>query len=284
MRFDRAAALCVALGLIGLTGCEQTSSLHLDPLSTQGRDGNAPAVSYAAIMHVAAATRGGGDYSNAVSMYRHAAKMEPGNPEPLVAIGDTMVDAGEANEGILNYNAALKLNPHSGEALRGLAKAYLKTGRPDLAGNPLAVAYQDTPNDPKLLMLIGVADDFIGQHGEAQGRYGQALKLVPGDRVITLNLALSLALSERFDEGIVLLQPVVRTPGATPPERQALALILGLKGDREAAKRVALVDLDPASVDHNLAYYDSLRRLSTDARSKAILAASAAQHGISRSY
>ena len=283
-RFERAAVLCAALALISLTGCEQTSLLHLDPLSTQGRDGNAPVVSYAAIMHVAAATRRGGDYGNAVSMYRHAAKMEPGNPEPLIAVGDTLVDAGQANEAILNYNAALKLNARSGAALRGLAKAYLKTGRPDLAGSPLAVAYQDTPNDPKLLMLIGVADDFIGQHGEAQMRYGQALQLAPADRVIKLNLALSLALSEKFNEAIALLQPIVHAPGATPPERQALALIFGLKGDREAAKRVALVDLDPASVDHNLAYYDSLRRLSIDARSRAILTASAAQRGGPGSY
>lgn len=277
-QFRRAAALCAALSLIGLQGCEDVSSLHLDPLSTQGRDGNAPAVTYEAIMHVADAARSGGDFGNAVSMYRHAAKMEFSRPEPLIGLGDTLLQMGQANDAILNYNAALALNPRAPEALRGLAKAYLKTGRPDLAGNPLAVAFQDTPNDPKLLMLIGVADDFIGQHEEAQGRYVQGLRLAPGDRAISLNLALSLALSGRYGEAVGLLQPVVHAPGATPRERQTLALIYGLKGDQREARQLALIDLDPASADHNLAFYESLRRLTPDARSRAVLSASAAQH------
>lgn len=276
-RLGRAAALGAALSLIGLTGCEEVTSLHLDPLSTQGRNGNAPVVTYEAIMHVAGASRSGGDYANAISMYRHAAKMEPLRPEPLIALGDTLLEMGQANEAVLNYNAALSANPRSPEALRGLAKAYLKTGRPDLAGSPLAAAYQDTPNDPKLLMLIGVADDFIGRHEDAQGRYAQALKLAPADRAVSLNLALSLALSERYGEAVGLLLPIVRGPGATPRERQTLALIYGIKGDQVAARQLALVDLDPASADHNLAFYESLRRLSPDARSRAVLSASAAQ-------
>jgi Flp pilus assembly protein TadD len=277
MKSGQAIMLCAALGLIGLSGCEQVSTLRLDPLTTDGRDGNAPPVSFSAVLHIADVASSAGDYGNAISLYRHAAEMEPGNPAPLVGLGDTLLAAGQADDAILNYNAALKLNPRVGGALRGLAKAYLKTGRPDLAANPLAFAYQDTPNDPKLLMLIGVADDFIGQHRDAQSRYLQGLKLAPGDRALTLNMALSLALSERFNEAIGYLQPLVHTPGATARERQTLALIYGLKGDQKAARQLALVDLAPAAADHNLAFYESLRRLSADARSRAILSASAAQ-------
>jgi hypothetical protein len=73
------------------------------------------------------------------------------------------------------------------------------------------------------------------------------------------------------------LGPIVRAPGWRTRDRQTLALIYGLKGDRKAAQQLALIDLDPASVDHNLAFYESLRRLSADARSRAVLSASAAQ-------
>jgi Flp pilus assembly protein TadD len=69
---------------------------------------------------------------------------------------------------------------------------------------------------------------------------------------------------------------------ATSRERQTLALIYGLKGDRKAAQQLALVDLDPASVEHNLAFYDGLRRMSADARSRAVLSASATQRVGSR--
>ena len=274
-RLGGAAALCVGLGLLGLTGCQDTTTVQLDPLTVNGRDGSAPSVGYDGVMRIAAASRAAGDFANAVGLYRHAAAMEPSKPEPLDALGGTLMDMGKVDEAIVNFNAALKLSPHDGEGLRGLARAYLKTGRPDLAGAPLALAFQDSPNDAKLLMLIGVGDDFIGQHASAQQRYRQGLKLAPADRSISLDLALSLALSENFDQAIAILKPIAQAPGATAQERQTLALIYGLKGDQNAARLAALVDLDPASVDHNLAFYESLRRLSPDARSRAVLSASA---------
>ena len=42
---------------------------------------------------------------------------------------------GQANEAILTYQSALERQPRDPEALRGLAKAYLKTARPELAGS-----------------------------------------------------------------------------------------------------------------------------------------------------
>lgn len=273
-RLANAATLCVAVGLLGLAGCQDTPSVTLDPLTTSGRTGNAPQLGYDAVMHIADASRAGGDFGNAVNLYRHAATLEPHKVEPLDALGGTLLDMGNVDEAIVNFNAALKLSSRDGIALRGLARAYLKTGRPDLAGNPLAMAFQDTPDDPKLMLLIGVADDFIGQHTAAQVRYRHGLQIAPADRSLAINLALSLALSEKFDEAIAVLRPVAMAPGATAQERQTLALIYGIKGDQKMAREVARIDLDPASVDHNVAFYESLRRLPPEARSKAILSAS----------
>jgi Flp pilus assembly protein TadD len=135
---------------------------------------------------------------------------------------------------------------------------------------PNALAFEQTPNDPKLLMLIGVADDFIDQHAEAQARYRRGLELAPGDPGLSLNLALSLALIGDYDQAITRLQPLAAGPSATSRERQTLALIYGLKGDRVAATKLASMDLEPAAVQHNLAAYDTLRRLSPEARSRAI--------------
>jgi Flp pilus assembly protein TadD len=126
------------------------------------------------------------------------------------------------------------------------------------------------------LLLIGVADDFIGQHAHAQNRYRQGLRIAPTDRSLTTNLALSLALSERFGEAVDVLRPVALAPNATPHERQTLALIYGLKGDAKMARELARRDFDAAAADHNLAFYDTLRHLPPEARSRAILSASAA--------
>jgi Flp pilus assembly protein TadD len=274
-RFRNAAALVLLLSPVGLVACQDTSTTVIDPLMTDGRTGSAPDIGYDGVMHIAAASRAAGDYGNAINLYRHAATLDPKNPEPLAALGDTLLAMGKPDEAINNYNAALKLDPKYPAALRGLAKTYLKTGRPDLAASPLAIAYQDTPTDPKLLLLIGVADDFIGQHANAQARYQQGLRVAPADHSLILNLALSLVLSEKFDQGIALLRPIALAPGSTPQERQTLALIYGLKGDEKSARELSRRDLDAAATDHNLAFYDTLRRLPPDARSRAILSASA---------
>jgi Flp pilus assembly protein TadD len=271
----RAAVLGLGLAFFGLAGCEETPEVHWDPIGIPGRDGGAPALTFDAVMHIADVSRQAGDYSNAVNLYRHAGTMQPKNPAPLVGLGGTLLEMGKVDEAINNYQAALKLSERDGEALRGLARAYLKSGRPELSAGPLAIAYQDSPRDPKVLLLLGVADDYLGHHDAAQSRYREGLQYAPADRSVLLDLALSLALSEKYDDAMGVLRPLALGPKATPQERQTLALIYGLKGDETNARSLARIDLDPVSVDHNIAYYDSLRRLSADARGRAIMSASA---------
>ncbi len=267
-------------GCLAVAACTSEATNFVDPLAVAGRNGNTK-VSYATLMRVGLAARAGGDYANAVSIFRRAATLEPGLAVPLVAAGETLRDMGDTNEAIVAFNAALKREPHSLTALEGLAKAYLGSGRPELAEQPLAIAFQQAPKNPRVLMLLGVTADYTGRHREAQGFYRDGLAVAPGDRALILDLALSLALTEDFDAAIAQLRPIATARDGSPRERQTLALIYGLKGDRGAAETMARIDLAPAAVEHNLAYYDTLRRLPPEARSKAIL--SAATRGTSPS-
>lgn len=268
-RFDAAASFLFALGLVALTGCEDLP-WHLDPLAINGRDGGGQPVGYATLMRIGAAAHAGGDLATAVGVYRRAAATDPHAVAPFVAAGNSLLEMGESNEAIVAYNSALTRDDHDPEALRGLARAYLMTGKPELAGQPLAVAFQATPDDPKLLQLIGVADDFTGQHEEAQARYRRGLELLPRDPALSLDLALSLALTENYADAVAALRPLATAVTSSPRERQTLALIYGLQGDRRAAEHMAQLDLDAAAVRENLAYYESLRRLSPEARHRAI--------------
>jgi hypothetical protein len=67
------------------------------------------------------------------------------------------------------------------------------------------------------------------------------------------------------------------SPAGSAQERQTLALIYGLNGNTAEAARLGRIDLDDAAVEHNLAYYQSLRELSPEARSQAILSGSPAR-------
>ena len=135
------------------------------------------------------------------------------------------------------------------------------------------------PDDPKLLQLIGVAEDFAGRHAAAQARYRRGLEFLPGDRGLSVNLALSLALSGHYGEAVAVLSPLALGPAGTPGERQTLALIYALQGDNRAAERIARLDLDAQSATRQLAYYDTLRPLSPEARSRAIRSMSTSPAG-----
>lgn len=263
------ASALLALCLFVLGGCEELAALDIQPFNINGREGARP-LSYETLMRVGAAAHAGGDLANAVAIYRRAGEVNQGAAAPFVAAGNTLVEMGYIDEAILAYKSALQRDEHDPEALRGLAKAYLRTSRPELASAPLAVAYTDTPNDPKLLQITGVAEDFIGQHKEAQARYQRALELLPGDPALTVDLALSFALTEDYPRAIALLRPIAVAPIATANERQTLALVYGLAGDRPSAEKIALLDLDPASVQHNLGYYERLRGLTPEARRRAL--------------
>lgn len=264
------------MAIVTLAGC-QPFPLHLDPLSVNGRDGGGAPPSFAALMRIGEAARAGGDYSNAVAVFRRAAEIEPRLPAPFVAIGDSLMALDAVNEAILAYHSALARDGSYLPALRGLAKAYIKTGRPELALAPLDQAIALNPLDPKLLVLLGLVADAEGQHQQAQAYYHRGLQRAPGDPALTVDLALSLALSGNYADAIAVLQPMAAAPTGSAQERQSLALIFGLQGRLAEASRLGRIDLDEASVEHNLAYYGMLRELPPDERYRAIWSASLRQ-------
>ena len=156
------SALFLTLAVLGLAGCG-TDPVHVDLLSANGSDGGGAVPSYDSLMRIGAAARGGGDLSNALGVYRRAAEMDPLNPAPLAAAGDVLLEMGSVNEAIVSYNNALFRNQQYQPALVGLARAFLKTGKPALALDPLGKAYALTPDDPKVLLLFGVAKDVCGR-------------------------------------------------------------------------------------------------------------------------
>jgi Flp pilus assembly protein TadD len=228
------------------------------------------------LMRIGAAARSSGDLPNALGVYRRAAEMAPQDPAPLIAAGDVLLQMGNINEAIVSFHAALTRSGDTHGAQVGLAKAFLKTGKPELALEPLSKALEDSPDDPKLLMLLGVTKDLAERHLEAQDLYRRGLTLAPADPALTLDLALSLALSGNYSTAIAVLQPLAMSAAGSPRERQTLALIYGLDGNTAEASRISAIDLDATSVQHNISYFQTLRGLSPEARNRAILSGSRA--------
>jgi Flp pilus assembly protein TadD len=267
--------LLLALVIVSLAGCV-TEPVHLDVMSVNGRDSGGVVPTYDSLMRIGTAARNGGDLPNALGVFRRAAQIEPLNPAPLAAAGDVLLQMGSVNEAIVSYNNALLRDQQYLPALIGLGKADLKSGKPELAMEPLSKAYALSPNDPKVMLLLGVTKDLAGEHQEAQEWYRRGLAAAPGDPALATDLALSLALNGDYANAIAVLQPIALAPGGSAQERQSLALIYGLGGSVAEAERLNRIDLDDAAVAHNLAYYATLRELSPEARTRALLSAGTA--------
>jgi len=116
-------------------------------------------------------------------------------------------------------------------------------------------------NLPAAYNIEGIAFDYLQVHDKAQMAYRQGLQLAPDDRVLRNNLGLSLVFSHDYNQAIQILDALVHEPDATERNRQNLALALGLSGDDAKAQLVAARDLDEASVQKNMQYYDYVRSI-----------------------
>ncbi len=221
-------------------------------------------------VRLARASRRAGDYGSAVNLYRNAVAAGASDPSLLVELGDTLVDAGSPDDGIDVYWKVLglpKVDPASGArlgAIRGLARAYLQLDQPQTALEHWNEALQMAPKDPASLVGHGVALDTLGRHAEAQASYRAVLADVPHDVPARNNLALSLAMSGHYDEALEIIMPMARAATSTAQLRQNLALIYGLKGDKESASSISRMDLDPQTTEANLRFFDFVRNTKTN--------------------
>jgi len=211
-----------------------------------------------------------GDAASAVAMYNRAHQAEPNAILPLMRLGVAFAQLGSYEESAGAYRAALAIEPVNPDAHRGLGNALVALNRPQ-EGLPNLETALAMSNDPRAYNSIGVALDMLGRHDDAQFYYRQGVELAPGDTDLTANLALSLALSNQFDEAIALMRGAAARPDATARHRQNLALILALADRTDEAIGVARQDLDEEAVDRNIAFYEYVKSLpDSGARAMAI--------------
>ncbi len=220
-------------------------------------------VSSAAVVRVADMTRDQGDLTSAAGLYQKAHEIDPTDPKPLILLGQTLAKMGSPGGAAEAYRAALQLDGTNAEALRGLGTAMLNTNDAEGAIAQYEKAL-DTGEDYRLYNGIAVAYDMLGDHASAQTYYRTALQLSPGNLELNNNLALSLALEGRYQEAIPLLEQAVADPMATARYRQNLAFIYGLAGERDRARQLAERDLDAATVERNMTYFEVLKGMKDD--------------------
>jgi Flp pilus assembly protein TadD len=213
----------------------------------------------AATLRLARASRAAGDLTSAISLYRRAATTKPVDAALVVELGDTLLEAKAYDDAIDAYSQVEANATVRTSALVGLAKAEIALAQPAKALKNLDLAQSAEPKDPRVLVNRGVALDLLERHAEAQACYRAVLATAPRHLSARNNLALSLALSGQFAEALDIMTPIARSSSATPRIRQNLAVIYGLMGKREEAAALSRKDLDPATAEANLRFFDQVR-------------------------
>jgi Flp pilus assembly protein TadD len=210
-------------------------------------------------LRLARAARANGDFASAINLYLGVVAIKPADPSILVELGDTLVDAGSMDDAIDVYG---KVDAHSAArlgALLGLQQAYLKLAEPEKALQYADQAILMAPLDHRVLVGRGVTLDMLGRHAEAQDAYRAVLRGTPHNVAARNDLALSLAMSGRFEEAVEIMKSMALSSTATPRIRQNLALIYGLAGDAAHAGALSRVDLDAPTAEANLHFFEFAR-------------------------
>ena len=259
-----AARVLCCLAVAPLASCNHTSStLNLPPphfdSARQIAGDSSPSLRFAR------AARDAGDLAAAIRLYRTLVAEPSTSPAVKSEYGQVLLSANMLDEAIEMFS---EVPPGTSErlgALLGLTKAYLALGEPARAIADADQAFALAPHDERVLVDRGVALDSLERHAEAQSPDRAVLATAPRHVPARNDLALSLAVTGRYDEAVELLTPLARSSSATPRIRENLALVYGLMGDTNRAAVLSSADLDDSSIKANMAFFAAVRGAGSDA-------------------
>jgi Flp pilus assembly protein TadD len=210
-------------------------------------------------LRIARASRVAGDFASSINLYRSVVAAKPDDSALIVEMGDTLVEAGLADDAIDVYGRIDKTSDARFPALLGLTRAYLAISQPAKALQYSEEAVALAPQDTRAAIARGVSLDMLDRHSEAQAAYRAVLLTTPRDMAARNDLALSLTMTGQLPEALAIIEPMARSPSARPQTRQNLALIYGLMGDDGRAAAVSRMDLDDATTAANLSFFARVR-------------------------
>jgi Flp pilus assembly protein TadD len=207
---------------------------------------------------VARAALEGGAADVALRVSAENLARDPENRDFMLVQADALAALGRGQEADAAYRRVLVADKDSVEARMGLGRLALNTN-PAAAETFFLETLARDPRNAKAFNNLGIARDLLGRHPQAQDAYRRALGIAPSMQAATVNLALSLAMSGRADDGLKLLGGIDPAQRVSPRMRHDIAAVHAMAGDRAGAEALLSKDLSPADLDQTLRGYEALR-------------------------
>lgn len=174
------------------------------------------------------------DYDTAIRFFNSVHESAPVNPLPLIGLGEANLALGKLHEAETAYRSAVRVDPRSARALEGLGTVLVSRSAFEDAIDHFNQSLAQMPS-ASLHNKLGVAHDLKGDGVGAQRHYRAALVLDPNIVSARNNLALSLVVSQAYDEAIGEMEQVAAHPNSTARHKQNLAFVYGMAGRFDSA-------------------------------------------------
>jgi Flp pilus assembly protein TadD len=189
-------------------------------------------------LKVAEAAEQSGDRDTAASMYVAAADSAPDDSDVQVRAATGMARSGKWNPARDLLVARLKAHPKDPDLLRALGSIYVMVGQSGFAITRFNEVLALAPNDVNAMVGKAVALDLQSRHADAQGLYRKALGLLPGDAVISNDLAISLMMSGHLREAQSVLAPFGDAEDVPERLKTNLGIIYAANGEAERSREM----------------------------------------------
>jgi Flp pilus assembly protein TadD len=171
----------------------------------------------------------------------------PNDVGALTRRGQALTELGRLDEARDTLGRAVTLEPRNMRALLALGRVQLPVD-PAKAEADFGAALEQDSRNAAALNDLGIAQDLLGRHQDAQGSYRAALAAQPGMVAAKVNLALCLAISGQGEQAIGMMRPLASQPDATPKIKEDYAAVLAMSGNRDEARRILSTALAPNEV------------------------------------
>ena len=161
---------------------------------------------------------------------------QPTSVPAMLEAGDASLDVGDLDAAIGFYQRAAEVDPSDARIKLGLARVYLKSGRPVEAMPLLQEAESAGAPARDVLGERALAYDLLGDQAAAQETYTRAIALTPQDDEARRRLGISQAISGDKDSFQATLSPLIE--GRDIAAFRARAFGLAILGEQERAEGI----------------------------------------------
>jgi Flp pilus assembly protein TadD len=229
-----------------------------------------------------------GEYAKAMELYKQLVELDSKNDEYLFALATNLRRTGDMDNAAATYELLLKRDPANLKAREGQGLLYLYEGNFEKAGTVLTEVHKKDKKRWRTLNGLGILFVQRGMYDEAIAYFKEATKYSERNVTVLNNVGLTHAINKNPDKALAALNKAVDyAPAKSPMKRRAelnLAMVMGINGDMDTAKKLLQEHLPETAVANNLGLFAYLAKDETMAKSYLNMALASSPYHYKRAW